>query len=310
MALAGGFGMLAWVACDCWNGLEQFAAAHWRSASASRTTLLSGEIAGQLGSGLGRPLLLMAAGTVLIGFAAGWIQTGGGFFWGRIAPQWGRFNLIANGTHALAPDRWVASVIGLFRWLALWSVALIAVWSASDLLVGLNREDPAVWLSSAGATVFGVCLRIVAAIGAFACADFAVQWWLYERRLRMTPEEVREEMRAAAIDPYVARRRRLLGGELVNASLIRTVRRAQLILTDASGATVGVQFSNELERPAVVVMRCGLSHADAVQRIADQLRIPVQNHLAASRIFARCRADGPVPDDMAALVRSLWTDRT
>jgi flagellar biosynthesis protein FlhB len=62
--------------------------------------------------------------------------------------------------------------------------------------------------------ILGTALKIALALVTLGVFDYAYQRWKHERNLRMTPQEVREEMKNLQGDPQVTSRRRQLQRQL------------------------------------------------------------------------------------------------
>jgi flagellar biosynthetic protein FlhB len=306
LALVGGLGLIGYVAKDIWQSLEQVAVQYWRCQAAAVSLA---EVFSTLGQ-FARPLMLLLGGAFLIAFGVGWLQTGCGLFWMRLSPDWGRVNPMQNFHQIHAGNRWLNSLLGMARWLLLWGVVAVCIWMSRDSLIAIQAGGNSNWLATAGSTVFAILLKVLAAIGLLGAADYGLQWWRHERRLRMSPEEVRQELRAAQIDPYVAQRRKSLGHGFVQSSIIRSVRKSNLIVTDSTGATIGLAIQGNGDDAVSVVVRAGETQAEGIRQLADRLEIPLCDHSVASRLFARCRTGQTVPPDLCLTVRELVSNHS
>ncbi len=301
-SLAGGLAILSMFANECWNAMESIALENWRWSGASNARFDPLEMLAQAGMSVGRPLLFLGGGVFLFAFAVGWIQSGCGMFWNRMLPDWSRLSPVRNWRQAHSFSHWTSSLIGMLRWLILWAVVMFCIWSARDSIVAIDQEK---WLAATATAVFSILLKVVAAIGALGCIDYALQWWLCARRLRMSPNEMREELRASQIDPNVLQRRKSVARGFVQNGIIRAVRKSNLILTDTTGAVIGLALPDRKDELPTIVMRAGAAHAEATKQIAARFGIPVQNHLVASAIFARCRIEDTIPLELAGVIRAL-----
>lgn len=309
LALVGGLGLLALVSGQCWTGLQATALESWRWTGAATLRIDSQEDLNTIAGGLGGPLALLAVGIFLIAFSTGWLQMGCGMFWNRLLPDLGRLNPARNWQESYSVGRWTNALVGMLRWLVLWAVVLFSLWSSRDSFVRIHSSESIGWLTGSATVVFGVLLKVVAAIGVMSCLDYALQRWWHERRLRMSPNEVREELRASQIDPFVTQHRKVTGRGFVQNGIIRAVRKADIVLTDGTGATIGLAMSEDPHDDPKMVLRAGLAQADAIQQLAAQFQIPVLTHSVASRLFARCRLESSLPPDLVLTVRSLLTAR-
>ncbi len=302
LSLVGGLALLTMFAHECWKAMEWIALENWRWSGASIARFDPLEMLGHAGMFVGRPLLFLGGGVFLIAFAVGWIQSGCGMFWNRLLPDWSRLSPVRNWRQAHSLSHWTSSLIGMLRWLILWAVVMFCLWSARDSIVAIDQGN---WPAATATVVFSILLKVVAAIGALSCVDYALQWWLHERRLRMTPNEIREEMRASQIDPNVLQRRKSVGRGFVRSGIIRTVRKSNLILTDTTGAVIGLELSDRDDDLPKIVLRAGAAQADAMILIAARFAIPVQNHSVASTLFKRCRAEDTIPPELVGIIRAL-----
>ncbi len=303
LGLIGGFALLTLFAEACWNGLAVVAADQWRWTGAQ--AFLPFEMLGHAAAAIGQPLCLLAGAFFSLAFGVGWIQTGCGFFWNRLQFDVGRLGPVRNLRQANSLGHWVSSLLGLLRWLTLWAVVLGFIWSARDAILAVGAMNQKQWLPAAATVVYSIAIKSIAVLALLGLADYAVQWWWYERRIAMSPDALRRELQASQIDPYVSQRRHSLGRNFVQSGIIRSVRASDVLLTDETGAVIGLALSDCADDLPQVVLRAGAAHAEATKHIAARFGIPVQNHSVASSLFARCRVENSVPQDLMGIVRAL-----
>lgn len=95
--------------------------------------------------------------------------------------------------------------------LKLAAVILAGYWAVRNRvgeIVTLQQMQLLPALGAGAAIVFSAGLWIGAAMLAMALADYAYQRWRLERELRMTRQEVKDELRASEGDPAMKKRRR------------------------------------------------------------------------------------------------------
>jgi len=167
---------------------------------------------GLLVSGLASVLLPMIGLLALIAVGLNLLQTGFLFLPSRVFPDFSRANpqnglarmFSLSSTVRMAHGLAKAAIIGGVAWQS-WYCRREELLSLSGL--ELPRLASFLWQIS-----LGTCLKIGAALLVLSILDYLYQRWKFERNLRMTPQEVRDELRNLEGNPSVARRRRQVDG--------------------------------------------------------------------------------------------------
>jgi flagellar biosynthetic protein FlhB len=159
------------------------------------------------------------------------------------------------------------AVVGLVAYLALTQEAA-AIFFASTLgffdVVRLG-----------GTLMFELCMQLSAALLVLALLDFAWQRHKHERDLRMTKEEVKDEMRSMEGDPAVKRRRRQLQLQLAMQRLQKDVPAADVVVTNPTHLAVAIGYDAETMAAPKVVAKGADQVAIRIRQIAAQHGIPI-----------------------------------
>jgi len=175
---------------------------------------------------LGRRLLPILGLLFLAGAAANVLQTGFLFLPGRAGLDPSRLNPIGGWQRIFSSAGMVQLGFGLFKLPAVAAVGCAVLYNERDALAGLAALEPAAMAGQIARILAGTALKIGAALLVLAVLDYAYQRWRHERDLRMTPQEMREEIRNLEGDPQVAARRKQLQRELAQPRGEATVAQA------------------------------------------------------------------------------------
>lgn len=104
-------------------------------------------------------------------------------------------------------ERAIRGVWSLLRAATLAAAAIGVVLSRRDQIGALAFSDFAATIASAFDVVWHVAIALAAAALILGLADYALQVWRVETRLRQSPEEFREDQKAVDGDPAVKARR-------------------------------------------------------------------------------------------------------
>jgi flagellar biosynthetic protein FlhB len=111
-------------------------------------------------------------------------------------------------------------------------------------------------------------------------------WWQryrFERDLRMTKEEVKDELRSMEGDPLVKRRQRQIQLQLANQRLRKEVPKADVIVTNPTHYAVAIAYEMG-KMPAPRVVAKGVDEmALRIREIATEFAIPMVERRALAR---------------------------
>ena len=111
-------------------------------------------------------------------------------------------------------------------------------------------------------------IKIGVALLILAILDYAFQRWKHERDIRMTPQEVREEMKNLEGNPEVFARRRQVQRQLAMTRLSEAVPKADVVITNPTELAVAIQYEPEtMAAPTVAAKGAGVI-AGRIRRLA------------------------------------------
>jgi len=218
------------------------------------------------------PFLLAAAGVSVF---AGLVVGGWSISAKAAAPKLGRINPLTGFKRLLS----LSSVFGLLISLLKLGVLLAIVWSYVDgklpAYLGLRWRTPEGVLSGVARLLFGLMVRIAVGVLAIAVIDWLYQKWNYVRQLKMTKEEVRQEMKDREMSPLLKRRIRGVQMEMARRRMLQEVPRADVVLTNPTHVAVALRYDGAtMDAPTVVAKGPGLL-CEKIKEIARAHDVPV-----------------------------------
>lgn len=272
--LFAGLWALYFLGTDLWNGLATIV----RTALYAETASSTGDVL-TLAVASAVETLWRVAPILLVLFAVGW------------AVQFSQVGPLLTA-HPLMPTlAKISPLQGIKRLCSVRSVMLAVINVAKLIVVGilawLIMADNAAAILYAftldyhemfrlGATlVFDMGIRITTALLLLAFLDFAWQRHRHERDLRMTKEEVKDEMRSMEGDPKLKARRRQVQLQLALQRLRKEVPKADVVVTNPTHYAVAIQYDAE-SMPAPKVVAKGADYAALrIRALAAEHGIPV-----------------------------------
>ena len=250
-------------------------------------------------------MLPFMGGLALVGVGASLAQTG--WLWKSSLPvDIGRLNPI-KGFGRLFTLRSVSELIK-----ALLKIAIIGGIGATVLGQDLPRLPELVDYDVRGLlTVMGwLTLKatavIVGAISVVAGMDFLYQRYEWERSLRMTLQEVKEEHRDAEGDPLIKSRVRSVQRDMMRKRMMAAVPGADVVVTNPTHLAVALKY-DQARMSAPIVIAKGAGHlAERIRGVARQHGVAVvENRFVARTLYKLVDIGREIPADLYRAVAEI-----
>jgi flagellar biosynthesis protein FlhB len=141
-------------------------------------------------------------------------------------------------------------------------------------------ESGIVWT---GEAIYSVSTKILMFMVAFAAADYFYQWWNYEKRMRMTKQEVREEQKRIEGDPNIKGRIREVQRKMAMMRMMQKVPKADVVIRNPTHFAVALQYDPKKDRAPVVVAKGADQIALTIVRIAQEHGVYVTENKPLAR---------------------------
>lgn len=142
--------------------------------------------------------------------------------------------------------------------------------------------------------IFGVAI----AMTFLALFDYGFQRWEIEKKMRMTKQEVKEEVKTREGDPHIKARIRRIQRELANKRMMTQVPKADVIITNPTHLAVALKYDANLPAPQVIAKGAG-AVALRIRELAKEHEIPiVENKPLARTMFKTLKIGQIIPREL------------
>ncbi|MGC3029743.1 flagellar biosynthesis protein FlhB [Burkholderia sp. DN3021] len=165
--------------------------------------------------------------------------------------------------------------MSLAKTLVVGGIGGIAIWRSKDELLGLATQPLGAALPDALHLVAVCCGTTVAGMLVVAALDVPYQIWQYNKKLRMTKEEVKREHRENEGDPHVKGRIRQQQRAIARRRMMAAVPKADVVVTNPTHFAVALQYTDgEMRAPKVVAKGVNLVAA-RIRELAAEHNVPL-----------------------------------
>nr|WP_168736377.1 flagellar biosynthesis protein FlhB [Burkholderia sp. Tr-862] len=166
-------------------------------------------------------------------------------------------------------------LMSLAKTLVVGGIGGIAIWRSKDELLGLATQPLGSALADAMHLVAVCCGATVAGMLVVAALDVPYQIWQYNKKLRMTKEEVKREHRENEGDPHVKGRIRQQQRAIARRRMMAAVPKADVVVTNPTHFAVALQYTDgEMRAPKVVAKGVNLVAA-RIRELAAEHNVPL-----------------------------------
>jgi len=242
----------------------------------------------------------IAVALLAVGLAVSFAQVGFLFTLKPLAPKWETMNPM-NGIKKLFFSRRTL-VEQLKNVLKVAIVAFVAYYSLQKTMsesLELMNKDVASIVDVMVRSSFSVGLKVGLAFLALALGDYLYQRFEYERELRMTKQEVKEENKLNEGDPLVKGRIRSIQRRIAYKRMMQEVPKADVVVTNPTHYAVALKYDAEkMNSPAVVAKGADLL-AQRIKSIAKEHGVPmVENKVLARALYTTVEIGEAIPEKL------------
>jgi flagellar biosynthetic protein FlhB len=178
-------------------------------------------------------------------------------------------------------------------------VVIVAVWSIrSDLhrILLLPHLSLLEALSEIGWMMLGLALRVLLVLLLLGVLDFVYQKWKVTQDLKMTKQQVKDEMKQTDGDPETKRRRMRMAQQIASQRISAAVPKADVIVTNPEHVAVAIQYEAETMHAPKVVAKGADYLATRIRQIALKHDIPViQRPPLARALYKEVKVGQEIP---------------
>ncbi len=178
-------------------------------------------------------------------------------------------------------------------------VAVTFLWSKADDFLGLGAQSLALALQN-GAWLIGQSFLVVSStLILIAAIDVPFQLWDHSQKLKMTLQEVRDEMKDTEGKPEVKSRVRQVQQEMAQRRMMESVPEADVIITNPTHYAVALKYDHDnMAAPLVLAMGKDLI-ALKIREIAAFHEIEIFEAPPLARaLYANCKIDQEIPSHL------------
>lgn len=140
---------------------------------------------------------------------------------------------------------------------------------------------------------------------AAGAVDFMLERWRFERSIRMSREEIKEEQRESEGDPMIKSRVKSIQREMARRRMMQEVPRATVVITNPSHLAVALRYEEKEMSAPKIVAKGADAVAGRIKDIARKHGIPIVEDKPLARILYKIELGADIPEDLYKAVARI-----
>jgi flagellar biosynthetic protein FlhB len=170
----------------------------------------------------------------------------------------------------------------------------------------LSRQDLNQALSnSLGLIQTGLFLLLLPVL-VVAAVDVVIQWFNFSKQMKMSQEEMKQEMKESEGSPELKNRLRQRQRQIATSRMMSALEKADVVLANPDHYSVALRYDAEKMRAPIVVAKGMDEMALIIQRVAKENQVPVARIPPLARLLHRhLKVGEPIPAPLFEVVAKV-----
>lgn len=263
---------------------------------------------------VGREALLMVGRVVLLplgagcaaAIVAGMAQVG--FLWTTqpLVPDFNRINPASGLTRLLGLHGLVEAAKAIVKMIVVGWVVYATVHARLPELVALNMLPVQILLPLLGGLLYTLTLRVTLVFFGIAVFDYAYKRWDFEKGLRMSKQEIKQEHKQTEGDPLLKQAIRQRQRDAAKKRMMQDVPKADVVITNPTHFAIALAYDADTMNAPSVLAKGQDEIAARIREIATAEGVPLmENPPLARTLYQQVEVGKPVPPALYAAVAQV-----
>jgi flagellar biosynthetic protein FlhB len=255
---------------------------------------------------VGRAMLPLFLGIVIIAIAANVAQVGFHISTAKLRPNLGALNPLRGLGRLFKGNSLVHLLLGILKLALVTLAAYSAVHGRIAQVIAIQNLSQTEMLQLGGEVLFSIGIRVGLVLLILAILDYAWQRWELEKSLKMTKQEVKDEMRNMEGDPKLKQRRRQVAMQIAQRKLKKDVPTADVVVTNPTEFAIALKYdSATMHAPRVIAKGQGLI-AQRIREIAIEAGVPILERKPLARaLYKLVEVGQEIPEEFYSAVAEI-----
>jgi len=237
-------------------------------------------------------LIAMVATGLLVNFA----QVGFYMTPEPLQPKLEKLDIIKGLKKLFAMRSLVELIRNIIKLVVIGWIAYTAIMSESKHFVTAIDSDVLTLLSFIGKAAFRIGIKTALAFLVLSVLDYAYQKWEFEKGIKMSKQEIKDEIKQYEGSPLTKSRMRRVQQELSRMRQAREIPKADVVITNPTHLAVALKYDPDNMGAPTVLAKGARLLAEKIKKIAREHNVPiVENKPLARALYQAVEVGSEIP---------------
>jgi len=202
------------------------------------------------------------------------------------------------------------SVVEALKGILKITVLLIMIYTSVSGLFSISAKYLYTDVAAACAHIFSsgrsMVIKIIVAFVVLAAADFLYQWWYFEREMRMSKQEIKEEYKQTEGDPQIKGKIKEMQRRRAQSRMMQQVPQADVVIRNPTHYAVALRYKPETDNAPIVLAMGQDELALRIVRVAEEAGVAVMENVPLARaLYAKADLNREIPPELYGAVAEV-----
>lgn len=243
---------------------------------------------------------------IIIGVVANVLQVGFKVSPKAMEMKLDKLNIVAGLGRLFTTRSLVTLVRDSLKLFIIGFVAYKVIMSESDEFLTLADMSIGPLAATTGKLAIIIALKIGVAVLILAILDYAYQRFDFEKSIRMSHQEVKEEYKDTEGSPQIKARIRQIQRQTAQKRMMQEVPKADVVITNPTHYAVALKYDSDAMNAPTVIAKGQNLIAQKIKEIAYENQIPViEDKALAQALYKMCEIGQMVPHNLYRAVAEV-----
>jgi len=253
------------------------------------------------------PVLLAA---ILLGTLPTIVQTKGLFTMKPLRPKFSKLNPLTGIKRLFSIQSAVNVLKGIIEIIVVCIIVYTRIMGIMPLIKKLPQMEPIQAVAFIASNTMSIVLTISMIFAFIAAGDYIFQWWQYEKKLRMSKQEIKDEYKQIEGDPLIKSKIKQKQREIAQNRMMQDVPGSDVVVRNPTHYAVALKYDTGATFSAPKVVAKGQDAiALKIIEIAEENGVPVtEDRPLARALHDAVKVGGEIPHSLYTAVASIFAE--
>lgn len=241
-------------------------------------------------------LLTLVVPVTIVGVVSGLLQSGFRFSLIPLTPDFNRMNPIQGLQRMFSRDSLWLLLKGLLKLGVIGVAAGLVIWHQIKTYPSLIGEPLGIAVHQAFLLLTAVLWRAALAYILIGMVDIGYQYMKFQNDLKMTHQELRDEMKNMEGNPLIRGKRREMAKKMARTGM-RQVKDSQVVITNPTHYAVALKWDDRVMQAPVLVAKGTDETALAIRELAYTHQVPIVDNPPLARSLYLIPLGQAIPEE-------------